>query len=280
MSDLCVACHTEIAAQLGDSTTLHGSLEGARACLECHTEHGGPTASLTRFAGSGVAHDRFGFSLTGHRENASGRPFACTDCHTGRRFTFPDERCERCHRDYQAQFIRKHADTWGAECRSCHDGIDRFGRKVFQHDSTGYPLTGAHGRVSCGDCHTGVRTLDAFRSAPTECSACHQKDDRHRGGFGSDCAACHDTRSWEGARFDHTFPIDHGERGRVACRTCHQQPGSWKSYTCYGCHEHTPARIAAEHREEGIGRNLDNCVRCHATGREEEGEGEHDREDD
>jgi cytochrome c7-like protein len=280
MSELCTACHTAIAAQLADSTTFHGSLEGAGACLGCHTEHGGPAASVTRFAGSGVAHDRFGFSLGGHRETASGRPFACTDCHTGRRFTFPAERCQGCHRDYQAQFIRKHSATWGSDCRSCHDGLDRFGRSVFRHDSTSYPLTGEHRRVACGDCHTAVRAFAAFRSAPTECNACHQKDDRHRGGFGGDCAACHETSSWEGARFEHTFPIDHGERGRVACRTCHPQQGSWKTYTCYGCHEHTPAQVAGKHRDEGIGTNLENCVRCHATGREEEGEGEGHHRDD
>jgi hypothetical protein len=41
-------------------------------------------------------------------------------------------------------------------------------------------------------------------------------------------------------------------------------------YTCYGCHEHSRSEVESEHREEGIG-NLSNCVRCHPTGREEEG---------
>jgi hypothetical protein len=228
MSGLCAECHRDIAAQLGDSTTLHGSLEDAQACLTCHTEHRGAGGELTRFAGS----------------QAKG-------------------------------FLRKHVESWGSDCKACHSGANQLGRRSFSHDSTGYQLTGEHGRVACTECHAGVRTLAGFRDAPTDCAACHAGDDRHRGGFGRDCAACHDARSWEGARFDHSFPIDHGEQGRVACRTCHNQPGSWKSYTCYGCHEHTPALIAREHREEGVGRKLDDCVRCHASGRGEEGERGH-----
>lgn len=225
MSQLCVECHTGIAAQRADSTSLHGSLEGSGACLTCHTEHRGPDGEITRFAGIGAP-----------------------------------------------GFLREHVETWGSTCEACHRGANRLGRRSFQHDSTGYPLTGEHRRVDCAGCHAGARSLVGFRDAPSDCAACHIRDDRHRGGFGRDCAACHETTSWAGARFEHAFPIDHGDGGRVPCRTCHSQPGSWKSYTCYGCHEHTPARVAAEHREEGIWRNLDDCARCHTTGGMEEGE--------
>jgi hypothetical protein len=43
----------------------------------------------------------------------------------------------------------------------------------------------------------------------------------------------------------------------------------YKKYTCYGCHEHTPANIRREHVEEGI-RNFDNCVECHRSGDKDE----------
>jgi hypothetical protein len=36
------------------------------------------------------------------------------------------------------------------------------------------------------------------------------------------------------------------------------------TYTCYGCHEHQPARIEKRHR--GMV-NITNCVKCHPTGR-------------
>jgi hypothetical protein len=107
-----------------------------------------------------------------------------------------------------------------------------------------------------------------------ECIGCHRADDEHRGEFGSDCGECHSVETWEGARFDHEFPLDHGEEGTIPCRTCHEDRTNYKSYTCYGCHEHSPARIRAKHDEEGItGRELEDCVRCHPTGREHEGEG-------
>jgi hypothetical protein len=272
MSERCLDCHTDIAVEVTDTNALHGALDGVRACLGCHTEHRGRSASLTRFDGSGAAHDRFGFSLAAHRRTAGGRPFACTDCHAGRSFRFAAASCVSCHRDYQADFLNRHLFAWGSDCRACHDGGDRFSRGRFSHDTTGFPLTGRHGQRDCADCHAGSRALAAFRSAPTDCVGCHRADDTHRGDFGTDCAACHGTDSWESARFDHTFPLDHGDGGRIPCRTCHEQPRNWKSYTCYGCHEHTPQRIRREHLEEGIERNLDDCVRCHATGRKEEGE--------
>lgn len=40
-------------------------------------------------------------------------------------------------------------------------------------------------------------------------------------------------------------------------------------YTCYGCHQHTPANIRGEHIEEGI-RNFANCVDCHRSADEED----------
>jgi len=44
--------------------------------------------------------------------------------------------------------------------------------------------------------------------------------------------------------------------------------GAKLAYTCYGCHEHTPAKIRAEHEEEGI-RDFSDCVQCHRSAQEE-----------
>jgi hypothetical protein len=88
----------------------------------------------------------------------------------------------------------------------------------------------------------------------------------HRG-FGTlNCAQCHTTTAWEPATFAHErwFRLD-GDHN-VACTTCHTG-GDYKRYTCYGCHEHQPAQMIAEHREEGIG-NISNCARCHRGGGE------------
>ena len=42
-------------------------------------------------------------------------------------------------------------------------------------------------------------------------------------------------------------------------------------------HEHSPARVAREHEEEGIG-NLDDCARCHRSANEHDIRGGEGRE--
>jgi hypothetical protein len=82
------------------------------------------------------------------------------------------------------------------------------------------------------------------------------------------CAVCHSTKQWKPATFNHSryFRLD-GDH-RASCRTCHPSQGNYKSYTCYGCHEHNESRIASEHREEGI-YNYGNCMKCHRGGNAE-----------
>lgn len=275
MSQRCLACHTDVQEELRDARSLHGALTTPAACLACHTEHRGARGSLTRFEGDGLAHDQFGFSLAAHERTADGGRFTCRDCHGPDTYRFEPERCASCHREYQHAFVVQHVARWGEDCLACHDGQDRFSPGTFDHGRLRFPLTGAHEKADCAACHTRVRALAGFSDAPAACVGCHRKDDEHQGTFGDDCGACHLTATWKGARFDHRFPLDHGGLGRIACKTCHEDPKNYKTYTCYGCHEHSPARVRAEHAEEGI-RQLDDCARCHPTGREEEGEGEED----
>jgi NAD-dependent SIR2 family protein deacetylase len=61
------------------------------------------------------------------------------------------------------------------------------------------------------------------------------------------------------------------------CKTCHNQ-GTLKTYTCYGCHEHSSSEILAKHQEEGIA-EIENCVQCHRSSeKRENGEKEHEDE--
>ncbi len=273
MDARCLACHTDIQAALRDTTSLHGALTDAAACRACHTEHRGPAGALTRFAGAGEAHEKFGFALAAHRTTADRREFACADCHPRASFAFRRERCEACHRDYQPDFVTRHIARWGADCLACHDGTDRFTRGRFDHAAAGFALDGAHASADCLACHRGAGTLAALKAAPTACAACHAQDDRHRGSMGQACGACHGSASWEGARFDHAaFPVSHGSRDPVACSVCHPQANQYAVYTCYGCHEHAPGRIEAKHVREGIS-DFRDCVRCHRGG-SEHGEGE------
>ncbi len=104
------------------------------------------------------------------------------------------------------------------------------------------------------------------------CVGCHTAPDNalHRG-VGNTCAQCHGTTRWSPATFDHTrfFVLD-GDHN-APCATCHVNNDTSR-YTCYGCHEHQPDRIAAKHIREGI-RDFQNCVACHRSAHGEPGRG-------
>jgi hypothetical protein len=317
----CAGCHPTARA-------LAGFTEAPTTCQGCHAAddkhkgafgegcancHGTDRWDDARLSGSPEVHEKLGFSLDAHQRTASGAAFACKDCHTGGSYRNARTSCADCHREEEPKFMAAHIAAFGDGCLACHDGKDRYGARQFSHDTTGMPLTGAHQRIPCTDCHAGARTPADFSRGATECATCHQKEDRHRGRLGTDCGACHNTRTWEGARFDHArttsacvschrnddrhggrlgtdcaachntrswegaglrhsfFPLDHGGRGTIACRTCHADAPNYKTYTCYGCHEHNRDRVLRQHAEEGTPRDIDNCVRCHRGGGGHEG---------
>ena len=462
MATRCLACHTDVRAELDDPASLHSALPDVKVCRACHSEHNGAAASLTHVSLQDFPHDRLKFTLAAHQTRSSGQPFTCADCHGDNVAEFDRAQCETCHREYQADFVTQHAADFGSDCLACHDGVDRFSN--FDHNRLKFTLSGEHRQIACGECHAQVRTVadfkravaacsechqkddahdgafgadcgqchtsggwqdatfdhnlaafqlvgghqtvecekchvdNVFKGTPQTCVACHQKDDEHQGAygtdcaqchtpldwqdatfdhnlaafqlvgghqmvecekchvdnvfkgtpqtcivchqkddehqgaygtdcaqchtpvdwkdatfdhnlaafkltgahitvtcekchvngvfkgtpltclgchaepqehlgtFGTDCAQCHTTQTWQGATFDHVFPLDHGEGGNIACQTCHTTP-DFKQYTCYGCHEHDPADIQAEHLEEGIS-DFQDCVRCHDRGQE------------
>jgi len=131
-----------------------------------------------------------------------------------------------------------------------------------------FVLDGQHTDLDCDACHLNR----VFAGTPRECSACHAEPEIHAGYFGLQCERCHGTDAWSPAKLvSHSFPLDHGEGGVVACDVCHTD--RYTAYTCYGCHEHQEAEMVSKHREEGItGAQFDDCIACHPTGHEAEGE--------
>ena len=150
-----------------------------------------------------------------------------------------------------------HQDLTEQNCMACHS--DHAGPKLTQHSRKPFS-------------HELLRSQTRDR-----CESCHQAPagTLHKQLTGN-CAQCHQLTAWKPATFDHAklFPLD-GDHN-ASCVTCHTG-NVYRQYTCYGCHEHTPANIQAKHREEVGTENLDNCVRCHrsASG---EGEGKGSRE--
>lgn len=186
----------------------------------------------------------------------------CFACHAPWRGN-ASERCTRCHvpadigrltttgqpivpstaaskRRAPTPFHHKLARQDCTACHSDHAGVERFHPKVhFRHD-----------------------LLD--RATRDQCQGCHRQpaDTLHEKIEGN-CLQCHAQNHWKPASFDHAkyFLLDRDHN--TSCTTCHEG-SDFKSYTCYGCHEHTPAGIRAEHEEEGV-RDFRNCVECHRS---------------
>jgi hypothetical protein len=139
-------------------------------------------------------------------------------------------------------------------CHSEHKGAhpDRSSRPSFSH-----ALLPVATRENCASCHAAPKTAV------------------HRDLTGN-CTKCHTAERWKPATFDHAkfFVLDRNHN--ADCATCHVNNDTSK-YTCYGCHEHQPARIRSKHLREGIP-NFENCVKCHRSGTEgDEGGREGDR---
>jgi hypothetical protein len=64
----------------------------------------------------------------------------------------------------------------------------------------------------------------------------------------------------------HTFVLEHGGPGTLACQTCH--PDTFSRVTCYGCHDHTPANTETAHlaQQWASPQEVDTCQACHPTG--------------
>ncbi|MFQ5611730.1 MAG: cytochrome c3 family protein [Anaerolineae bacterium] len=264
----CIDCHqgaqtiTDLQATPQDCLACHGQDDPHQGrfggdCAQCHTVDGWQDATFD--------HALTMFPLTGAHAGVE-----CVACHIDNAFAGTPQDCLACHGQDDP-----HQGRFGGDCAQCHT-VDGWQDATFDHALTMFPLTGAHAGVECVACHID----NAFAGTPQECAACHAEPEVHAGLFGPDCLSCHTVQAWTPAQFTgpHTFPMDHGEEGLIACQTCH--PDSLQTYTCYNCHEHRPDKIEKKHRKEGIS-DFQNCVQCHPTGREEEGERrEHDDDDD
>jgi mono/diheme cytochrome c family protein len=112
--------------------------------------------------------------------------------------------------------------------------------------------------------------MESGTEDPHECRACHEEPELHAERFGLNCSRCHTLEAWKPALLlRHTFALDHGGDGQVACQTCHTH--NYFENTCYECHDHDPVEMEAVHEEEGI-TELEPCAECHPTGASGEAE--------
>lgn len=279
---LCFSCHGALADRVASDRGLHADPAFAR-CERCHSEHNGEQFELVHFP---EGQDRFDHQRTGWRLEGAHARVACRQCHTAERVAPAVRRrepqldpsrtflglattCASCHAD-------PHEGTMKAgSCADCHSQTSWREPRGIDHDATRFPLTGAHARTACADCHrppTGQERTLVFgqfsgRPLPT-CASCHA--DPHRGRLGADCASCHGTDSFDGRLrgggppgFDHDrtgWPLA-GRHRAVACQSCHS--GGLRiaaADRCETCHRDPHL---GQLRRTGTGPT--SCVSCHSV---------------
>lgn len=134
----------------------------------------------------------------------------------------------------------------------CHKVVE-WADVNFEHQKTGFVLTGKHATPDCRSCHFKQEENQVeqhFQGLTKDCENCHQ--DPHRTQFQVDgttnCANCHRSDAWKPSSFDHgqsRFKLD-GQHAQTACVKCHplveDQEGTFAKYKlkteikCADCH--------------------------------------------
>lgn len=243
---LCMDCHEDTARDREARQGFHGRFPAAQRsqCVSCHTDHEGRNADIVGIQSGLFDHRWTDFALKGKHTGA-----ICTDCHAPEQsYRDAPQSCNGCHEKEDT-----HKGGLGPECASCH--VEKSWKEArFDHDSTGYSLTGGHSDVACSDCHQN----NSFASTLRSCASCHTIDDIHAGANGNACQDCHSTSNWSGLRFDHAstgFALINAHAG-LQCKDCHQREDFKDAFAngCIDCH-----REEDDHQ----GRNGGECASCH-----------------
>jgi predicted CxxxxCH...CXXCH cytochrome family protein len=203
----CLSCHKQNDPHAG---------QFGQDCSACHASAGWTPAKFD--------HNQAAFKLTGAHANVP-----CAQCHVNNVFKGTPTDCGSCHKQNDP-----HQGQFGADCGACHRATT-WKDVTFDHNKSKFPLTGAHARVPCTQCHSAGQ----FQGLSTACVTCHQDPIWHAGALGTDCASCHTTAGWSPAQFNRPHP-SFGEEGGVnhggaACRICH--PDNVATFTCLACHD-------------------------------------------
>ncbi|HJW31052.1 MAG TPA: hypothetical protein VJ508_17620, partial [Saprospiraceae bacterium] len=225
----CNACHAKDFDQ--SLNPNHGQLGLTRDCASCHTTD--PNWNPAKFD----IHDQF-YVLEGAHAKIKND---CNACHNGDYNNTPTT-CVGCHQqDYDQSSNPSHtAGHFPTDCALCHNQAS-WAPTTFDHNTTSFPLLGAHATVNCQACHA-----NGYQGTPTDCVACHQKDydqstnpPHAASQFPTDCKLCHTETAWAPATFDHNttaFPL-HGAHATVNCLSCHANGYQGTPTDCVACHQ-------------------------------------------
>jgi hypothetical protein len=228
---LCLTCHKEIAADRSTGKGFHGrQLDATKnECTHCHADHKGRDADIVQ-----LDRETFNHLLTNFELRDAHKAVPCVGCHAPTiKFRDAPGRCFDCHKAKDP-----HKGRLGEKCNDCHNEAAWRQVKPFDHNTTKFPLLGAHKAVACAACHIGER----YKGIGTLCVDCHQIQDVHTGRYGPKCETCHDQNKWKPAHFDHDkatkYPL-RGGHARVKCDGCHTGDlyRDKLATSCVSCHQ-------------------------------------------
>jgi hypothetical protein len=256
-------------------------------CSNCHTTSGWTAA---------FNHSTTGFTLTGM--HVSPTPTPCASCHYGPApYSLSSAACYNCHVDvwtktstgaYGPNVPNHITAAFPQDCSICHS-TSNWTTATFNHNTTAFPLTGAHATLACATagCHTGANAYSG--TLPTTCDGCHDAlylstattvfvppaPNHVALAYPKTCESCHNTTAWTGAVFNHAttgFPLV-GAHTTTACALCHIS-SAVPPTDCYSCHTvawqstvnlatggTVPNHLAADAAVIGI--TPANCSTCH-----------------
>ena len=269
-------CHLTTWQQTNNPVhSASGPAFAAANCATCHTTVGWDAASFD--------HSVTGFALTG--THTSPTPTPCASCHVNNNYSLSSTDCMGCHLDAWnstpsfggsvPNHIASGFPTSASACSTCHP-ITKWADGKFDHSTTGWALTGFHlTSVTCAQCH--VNNNYALTAANTACYGCHTAEwqstttlggsvpNHIAAGYPTTCDTCHNTTSWLGATFNHTyFSIPHN--GSV-CSDCHLVSTNYATFSCINCHTrsaHGQTQTNSDHRGvSGYSYGATTCYNCH-----------------
>jgi hypothetical protein len=260
-STACVSCHQ---TDYNNATTPVPHAGFPTTCEQCH--------DTVQWTDGKFDHSTTGFVLTGLHTVP---PRQCVDCHVNNNYTLTSTACVTCHlKDFQGTTNPNHVTAnFPQTCEQCHS-TSTWLNATFNHDSTGFPLTGLHTVPprQCTDCHVN----NNYNLTSTACVTCHLKDyqgttnpNHVTSNFPQTCEQCHSTSTWLNATFDHSttgFVLtgSHLVPPRQ-CTDCHVNNNyNITNTTCVSCHQtdYNNALTPVAHIAAGFPTT---CETCHDT---------------
>src|ERR1700756_4570589 len=256
LSTQCYSCHAKDFQKT--NAPAHLAAGFSTTCEQCH--------GVDNWLGANFDHLKFtGFALIGAHATLQ-----CNQCHINNQFKGTSANCVSCHlKDFQTTNNPNHvAGGFSQTCQLCHNTASWL-TTTFDHNTVGFPLTGAHATVQCAQCHIN----NNYQLTNTSCVSCHLKDfqgttnpNHPQQGFSQTCDQCHNTAAWTPAKFDHSasgFPLT-GAHASVQCTQCHVNNNyNITNTSCVSCHltdfqnTNNPSHVQANFPQA--------CEQCHNT---------------